>query len=146
MRVSSNNKKKYVCQKCRNKIPVDDLEEIYRGELERFFVSTDEIEAAHPYWRDDGTVLGGIDMWCTTLFGGWSPFGTMKHEKATPEQEKADVKLVVFQEKIQLEESSFPSQDPKQLELIHRILDPFDKTTITKENVAFVLGDSCLVI
>ena len=44
MRVSSNNRKKYVCQKCRNKIPVEDLEEIYRGELERFFVSTEEID------------------------------------------------------------------------------------------------------
>ena len=29
-----------------------------------------------------GTVVGGMDMWFTTLFGGWSPFGTMKHAKA----------------------------------------------------------------
>jgi electron-transferring-flavoprotein dehydrogenase len=29
-----------------------------------------------------GMILGGVDMWCNTLFGGWSPFGTMKHAKA----------------------------------------------------------------
>lgn len=28
-----------------------------------------------------GLGLGGIDMWCTTLFGGWSPFGTQRHGK-----------------------------------------------------------------
>jgi electron-transferring-flavoprotein dehydrogenase len=28
-----------------------------------------------------GLPLGGIDMWCTTVFGGWSPFGTQKHGK-----------------------------------------------------------------
>ncbi|MFD0915820.1 4Fe-4S dicluster domain-containing protein [Pseudahrensia aquimaris] len=29
-----------------------------------------------------GTMISGIDMWCTSLLGGWSPFGTMKHAKA----------------------------------------------------------------
>ena len=29
-----------------------------------------------------GTVISGLDMWCTSLLGGWSPFGTMKHQKA----------------------------------------------------------------
>jgi len=29
-----------------------------------------------------GTIISGIDMWSTTLFRGWSPFGTMKHLKA----------------------------------------------------------------
>jgi electron-transferring-flavoprotein dehydrogenase len=29
-----------------------------------------------------GLGLGGIDMWCTTVFGGWSPFGTQKHGKS----------------------------------------------------------------
>lgn len=28
-----------------------------------------------------GLALGWIDMWCTTLFGGWSPFGTQRHGK-----------------------------------------------------------------
>ena len=28
-----------------------------------------------------GVMVGGIDMWCTTLFGGWSPLSTMKHGK-----------------------------------------------------------------
>ncbi len=32
-----------------------------------------------------GTLFGGIDMWITSLFGGWSPFGTMKHHKADHE-------------------------------------------------------------
>lgn len=32
-----------------------------------------------------GTVISGFDMWCTSLFGGWSPFGTMKHAKADHE-------------------------------------------------------------
>ena len=38
-----------------------------------------------PLWSKFGTLigigLGGLDMWCATLFGGWSPFGTMKHGK-----------------------------------------------------------------
>jgi len=29
-----------------------------------------------------GTLISGADMWCTSLLGGWSPFGTMKHQKA----------------------------------------------------------------
>jgi electron-transferring-flavoprotein dehydrogenase len=29
-----------------------------------------------------GLALGGVDMWCTTVFGGWSPFGTQKHGKS----------------------------------------------------------------
>jgi electron-transferring-flavoprotein dehydrogenase len=29
-----------------------------------------------------GLGLGGVDMWCTTLFGGWSPFGTQTHGKS----------------------------------------------------------------
>jgi len=29
-----------------------------------------------------GIGLGGLDMWLTTIFGGWSPFGTLKHGKA----------------------------------------------------------------
>ncbi|MFK5977795.1 MAG: electron transfer flavoprotein-ubiquinone oxidoreductase [Rhizobiaceae bacterium] len=28
-----------------------------------------------------GTMVSGFDMWCTSLLGGWSPFGTMKHLK-----------------------------------------------------------------
>ncbi len=29
-----------------------------------------------------GTFASGFDMWCNTVFGGWSPFGTLKHKKA----------------------------------------------------------------
>ena len=27
-------------------------------------------------------LISGAEMWCTSLFFGWSPFGTMKHQKA----------------------------------------------------------------
>ena len=32
-----------------------------------------------------GTMLAGAEMWCTSLFNGWSPLGTMKHAKADHE-------------------------------------------------------------
>ncbi|KAG1700400.1 Electron transfer flavoprotein-ubiquinone oxidoreductase, mitochondrial [Nymphon striatum] len=45
-----------------------------------------KVRNVKPLWSKYGTpfgiVLGGIDMWCTTLFGGWSPFGSMSHGKA----------------------------------------------------------------
>ncbi len=28
-----------------------------------------------------GTVLGGVEMWCASLLGGWSPLGTLPHGK-----------------------------------------------------------------
>ena len=37
---------KYVCHACRNKIPIDDLEEVFRAQLEGFLISPEEI-AAH---------------------------------------------------------------------------------------------------
>ena len=44
-----------------------------------------KVRNTKPLWSKLGTIggvmLGGIDMWTTTLFGGWSPFGTMKHGK-----------------------------------------------------------------
>ena len=54
-----------------------------------------KVRNAKPLWSRLGTPLGimagGIDMWCTTLFGGWSPFGAMKHGKADHESlEPAD--------------------------------------------------------
>lgn len=36
---------KYVCPECRNKIPIEDMEGIFRDELEHFFVSKDKVEA-----------------------------------------------------------------------------------------------------
>jgi electron-transferring-flavoprotein dehydrogenase len=41
-----------------------------------------------PFWSRfgmAGIALGGIDMWLTTLFRGWSPFGTQKHGVADHE-------------------------------------------------------------
>ena len=42
-----------------------------------------------PLWTRLGTIvgvgLGGLDMWLTTLFGGFSPFGTLKHGKTDAE-------------------------------------------------------------
>jgi electron-transferring-flavoprotein dehydrogenase len=39
-----------------------------------------------PLWSRFGTLaglgLGGLDMWLTTLFRGWSPFGTLRHGKS----------------------------------------------------------------
>ena len=48
-----------------------------------------KVRNAKPLWSKLGTLwgvaIGGIDMWITTLFGGWSPFGTMSHGKADHE-------------------------------------------------------------
>jgi site-specific DNA recombinase len=38
-----SNMPKYVCPRCRNKIPVSDLEEIYQEQLKNFFLSPEEI-------------------------------------------------------------------------------------------------------
>jgi site-specific DNA recombinase len=36
---------KYICPKCRNKIPMEDIEAIFRDELEDFFVAPEKIQA-----------------------------------------------------------------------------------------------------
>jgi site-specific DNA recombinase len=38
-----SNVSKYTCPKCKNRIPPDDLEEIFQGQLKDFFFSTEEI-------------------------------------------------------------------------------------------------------
>ena len=48
-----------------------------------------KVRNVKPLWTKFGTPLGimvgGIDMWINTLFGGWSPFGTMSHGKPDSE-------------------------------------------------------------
>ncbi len=43
------------------------------------------VRNAKPLWSKFGTLIGigltGFDLWCNTLFGGFSFFGTMKHGK-----------------------------------------------------------------
>ncbi len=50
------------------------------------------VRNAKPLWSRFGTLfgigLGGIDMWLTTIFGGHSPFGTLKHGKTDAESLK----------------------------------------------------------
>jgi electron-transferring-flavoprotein dehydrogenase len=64
----------------------DELSEYQTG-YEASWVATDlkRVRNVKPLWSKFGTVLGvvlgGFDMWCTTLLGGFSMFGTMKHDK-----------------------------------------------------------------
>jgi electron-transferring-flavoprotein dehydrogenase len=48
-----------------------------------------KVRNVKPLWSKLGTIggvaLGGLDMWITTLTGGWSPFGTMSHGKTDAE-------------------------------------------------------------
>ncbi len=68
----------------------DTLED-YQSAYENSWVAKDlkRVRNAKPLWSKFGTVigiaLGGIDMWMTTLFGNFSPFGTMKHGKSDAE-------------------------------------------------------------
>ena len=47
-----SNTPKYVCEACRNKIPISDLEAIYRTQLHHFLVAPEEIEAHDQAARD----------------------------------------------------------------------------------------------
>lgn len=57
---------KYVCQKCRNKIPADDLEAIFREQLREFFLSSDELadylEQADVVILDKRKLLEGLEQ------------------------------------------------------------------------------------
>ena len=64
----------------------DELSE-YQAAYEASWVAKDlkTVRNVKPLWSKFGTVigiaLGGLDMWCNTLFGGFSLFGTLKHGK-----------------------------------------------------------------
>ncbi|MBB36131.1 MAG: electron transfer flavoprotein-ubiquinone oxidoreductase [Hirschia sp.] len=68
----------------------DELVE-YQEAYEKSWVAMDlkKVRNAKPLWSKFGTWLGmplfGFDLWCTSLFGGWSPFtpfgGSLKHGK-----------------------------------------------------------------
>ncbi|MGK2957398.1 MAG: recombinase family protein [Acidimicrobiales bacterium] len=49
-----SNSPKYVCQKCRNKIPLDDLEAVFHEQIKHFLFSDDEI--AIQLEKADGTI------------------------------------------------------------------------------------------
>lgn len=64
-----------------------DVLEEYQAAYEASWVYKDLqlVRNVKPLLSKFGTIvglgLGGIDMWCTTVLGGWSPFGTQKHGK-----------------------------------------------------------------
>lgn len=55
-----SNSPKYVCAKCRNKIPVVDLEAVFHEQLRNFFFSTDEL--AHYLERADTVIREKEDL------------------------------------------------------------------------------------
>src|SRR5262245_30481002 len=61
-----------------------------------------KVRNSKPLWSKWGTVPGigliGFDLWCTTLLGGWSPFGTLKHGKtdAASLQPASKYKKIVY--------------------------------------------------
>ncbi len=63
-----------------------DTLDTYEDEWRRSEIGRDlyPVRNVKPLWSKFGTylgiALGGLDMWCNTLFK-WSPFGTMKHGK-----------------------------------------------------------------
>ena len=60
------------------------------------------VRNAKPLWSKWGTALGipltGFELWCTTLFGGFSFFGTLKHGKTDAASLKPakDFKKIVY--------------------------------------------------
>ncbi|MDE2486805.1 MAG: electron transfer flavoprotein-ubiquinone oxidoreductase [Alphaproteobacteria bacterium] len=64
-----------------------EYEAAYQGSAIRKELHT--VRNAKPLWTKYGTTLGAglgvVDMWCTSLFGGFSVFGTLKHGKTDAE-------------------------------------------------------------
>ncbi|MGH8045915.1 MAG: recombinase family protein [Chthoniobacterales bacterium] len=51
-----SNSAKYVCQKCRNKVPIDDLEAVFAEQLKSFLLSPDDV--AEHLQKIDGEISG----------------------------------------------------------------------------------------
>ena len=60
------------------------------------------VRNAKPLWSRFGTLIGSgltvAELWCTSLLGGWSPWGTLKHGKtdAASTGLAADFKAIVY--------------------------------------------------
>jgi len=55
-----SNSPKYVCSKCRNKMPVGDLEAVFHEQLKHFFFSSDEI--AHHLEEANATIKAKVEL------------------------------------------------------------------------------------
>jgi site-specific DNA recombinase len=59
------NSPKYICADCRNKIPIEDLEEVFRAQLSQFLISPSEIaahvEAANEAVRDKEALVASTE-------------------------------------------------------------------------------------
>jgi len=66
MYVRSNSPNKYICQSCRNKIPIVDLEAVFYEQLKGFFVSPDEVAAhlghADGHLKNRETLLHSLEL------------------------------------------------------------------------------------
>ena len=67
----ASNSPKYICPKCRNKIPIGDLEAVYRDELSRFLIApeavTAHLEAAHGQIQETEALVSAAERELRTL-------------------------------------------------------------------------------
>lgn len=67
----ASNSPKYICPKCRNKIPIGDLEAVYRDELSRFLIAPEAVsahlEAANGQIRETEALVSAAESELRTL-------------------------------------------------------------------------------